>query len=72
VPDRQDLDPRDTVAEPVQGNESGPPARNHEFADVASHGAADQRVVAQDAGRIGDALRGAARAGRVVFGDEVD
>jgi hypothetical protein len=41
-------------------------------ADVAPHGAADQRVVKRDACRIDDAPRGAARADGIVRGDEVE
>ena len=49
--DRQDLDRRNAVTEPVQSNVAGSSAGNHEFADVAAHGAADEWVVARDARR---------------------
>jgi hypothetical protein len=72
MPERETLDCRNAIAEPVERDVPGPAARNHKFANVAPYGAADQSVVAQDARRISDALRGAGCAGGIMLGNEVE
>ena len=72
MPDRQDFDPGIAGPEPIERDVPGAAGGNHEFADVAPHRAADQRVILQDPRRVDDGVRRAVGGAGIVFRKEVE
>jgi hypothetical protein len=72
MPDGEYLDPGNSSVQAIERDVPGAAAGDDEFANVPTHRAADQRVIAQDASGIDDPLRGKGGSCGIVLGDEIE